>query len=362
MTVLFVGVAEITAVSPINTLLFAMQKQDFQTLKAELLKVDQYIAIRCRHERLCLEPPANEMTYFQGAMLAIAHADVDNETRAVGYWALARCLKSGESATLPDRTVFTEGQLCQEALKYWPTFAYAYSGLGVSMTIYETVVVGGRSFVRSELFLEAIRLQPSNPAFYYNLSSVMMSTTAVELFDGRRLGCKGLLFEALRHCPDFSFAYLGLGRLALGTTIQMPDGRELNDQQLFIEAVRCDANLPEAYVRLAMAMIARKCPTVTLSDGRTVSPPDVMLEALRCDPDNERYMTAFTSMVPLREPWTRRSHELVYPKSNALFYVFLLALQRLEVAAVLPPTHYTMLEDMLEACWTWADERELGYI
>lgn len=337
-----------------------MQKQDFETLKAELLKVDKYIAIRCRHELLSLEPPTNEMTYFQGAMLAIAHADVDNETRAVGYWALARCLKSGESATLPDRTVFTEGQLCQEALKYWPTFAYAYNGLGVAMTVYETVKLGDRSFTRSDLFLEAIRLQPSKPAFYYNLSSVIMSTAAVELFDGRRLGCKELLFEALRHDPDFSFAYLGLGRDALGSTIKMPDGRELNDQQLFIEAVRCDANLPPAYAKLAMAMIARKCPTVYLSDGRRVSPPDAMLEALRCDPDNEGYMTAFTSMVPPREPWTRRSHGLVYPKSNALLSVFLPALQRLEVTAMLPPTHYTMLEDMLEGCWTWADERELG--
>ena len=40
---------------------------------------------------------------------------------------------------------------------------------------------------------------------------------------------------------------------------------------------------------------------------------------------------------------------------NVLFATLLLGLQRLETGGVLPPTHYSMLEDMLSEGWTWGD-------
>ena len=83
-----------------------------------------------------------------------------------------------------------------------------------------------------------------------------------------------------------------------------------------------------------------------------------------CLGTHETISRIYSTLQCSRRHWTRQTHGTLFNShpnlTNILFGTMLLGLQRLETAGVLPPAHYSMLEEMLEG-WTFADSDEALY-
>ena len=127
----------------------------------------------------------------------------------------------------------------------------------------------------------------------------------------------------------------------------------MDRRALFMEALRLRPGDAQVWCNLADTLDG-PADTLVLYDGRTQRRYELQLEALRLQPDSKAFQNTARAGVPDSVSWHRNTHSAFAEKTNVLFATLLLGLQRLEEMKLLPLTHLSVLEDMLEG-WTWGD-------
>ena len=396
---------------------------DLSALASELKKVSTYPAyLDWAGSTALLPADFNGMKYVDAAHL-LSTSDTP-DLRAVGLWALARCLDNCHSEILlhdiislgvTRRTATTsdgeslavrdmQRQLYFDALYYDATFSLAYSSLGELLSEGETVTLpDGRAMNDADLYFEALRLDPRNVEALNNIAFTLESSDSevLSLPDGRTMNSRQLFLEVLLLDANYCAAYFNLGHdLSSKETITLYDGRTLSKRQLFFEALRCEPDDGLAYNALANCLSGRetvvlhdgrvlnkrqlyveslRCKptenvvygnlsaclasneTVTLHDGRTCNSCQLYQEALRHNPQDERAKRRLIALLPLDQPWTRQSHSLVFGD---------LPVNRLFAALLLGlqrlettgvlPPAHHSMLEDMLEDWTWGKSRELN--
>lgn len=277
-------------------------------LTSELKKVSTYpVYLDWAGSTALLPADFNAMKYVDAAHL-LSTSDTP-DLRAVGLWALARCLDNTHSeillydivslgatrwkATTSDGESLgvrdVQRQLYFDTLYCDATFSLAYSSLGELLSEGETVTLpDGRAMNEDDLYLEAVRLDPRNVEALNNLAFTLESSESSDsevalLPDGRTMNSRQLYLEVLLLDANYCAVYYNLGHGLSGEeSITLHDGRTLSKRQLFFEALRCEPNDSLAYNALANCLCGRE--TVVLHDGRVLNKRQLYVETLRCKP------------------------------------------------------------------------------
>ena len=339
----------------------ATQVLDLSLLAMELKDVRAYPAGTSIIMRTAVLPAQfNSMSYLDAASL-LSTAD-DTSLRAVGLWAIARCLDDETNEEwMYKESSLSSLQLCLEALRCDAHCGVAYCLLGYLFEQADLSTIelqDGRTLTERQLYLESIQNDPQYFLAYSNLAVCLSPDEDIVLPDGRTLNKPQLYLEALRCGSKSALVYSNLGAcLVVDETVELHDGRVLSERQLYLEALHYNSQYSPAFWNLGMCLSANE--TVVLHDGRTFSGHQLYLEAIRCDPSAAHLRSRLLHQTPAGQAWTRASHSLLFGTMpvNLLFATLLLALQRLETGGVLPSAHHSMLEDMLEG-WTWGDNHD----
>lgn len=268
-----------------------------EELASELLKVEKYPRSSTdRTSGHALLPDG--MTYRCAATLLADRVGGSPRARAVGFWALGRCISGKNTITLSDGRVFSKRQLYIEALSNDETLGEAYYNLGAGIDAADETVTltDGRELSESACYVEALRHRPSIADAYFNLG--VMEKALTRLADGRELTERELHLEAVRCCPTHAAALGWLANDLVGTeTLSLHDGRVLDARALFIEALRYDANDPFSFLKLALLTPPHTADTprgdvgVVLADGCMYSRTDLFVRALMLDSSYIRCVT-----------------------------------------------------------------------
>lgn len=224
-------------------------------------------------------PPAIGTTYLEAAW-RLAQSTMPRH-RAVGLWALSRCIPVGETETLPDGRSTNSRQLLLEALECDPALSIVYANLAREVSGQETVrLLDGRTLSEQELFLEAVRCDPSDGNALVGLSSTLDGGTIA--VDGRDMTALELNIDAARLDPADPVAFFNIGVLVrAGETVQLSDGREVNSLDMFLESLRLDPTSSETFHAVAATLSPHE--TVRVG-GCELSATDLFVEAIRCNP------------------------------------------------------------------------------
>ena len=137
-------------------------------------------------------------TYLQGAHI-LANSE-SPPSKAIGYWALARCFNSTTCQMLVHGREMTELQLYMEAIKCDPDLAYPYYNIGVILNTGDFVYLpDGRKLDDKLLFVETIRCDDSFADAFFNLGVGMHSDEKITLADGRTLSQYQVCSESPLH-------------------------------------------------------------------------------------------------------------------------------------------------------------------
>lgn len=200
------------------------------------------------------------MTYSVAATRLAGQTDP--RMRAVGLWALTRCVSTDKLMVIPGETITVDKQrLFVEAIRCDPTFAPAVSMLGCTLAPGHTVqLADGRRMTQMDLFLEALRINPTYAAAYTNLGNAVPAGSRAVLPDGRELTARELYIEAIAHDAEHANAYNNLGNvLGTGETVALA-GRTFTQRELYAEALRLDPANRDAAHNLAVLTAAMPAP------------------------------------------------------------------------------------------------------
>lgn len=219
-------------------------------IQHELKNSTMYSYGKCRHQEL---NGFAEITYSNAAVY-LASESQDASVRAVGLWALARCVQDNQRILLPDGRVMTEDELNLASIESNPLFSCPYNNLAVMLPPGTTVTLSdGRTFNERQLYVEALRLDPDYPTAYNNLGAdLLLPGESITLADGRVLVQRDLYLQALGCDPNYVTAYVNLAdTMGVGELVSLADGRVLSSTACLVEALRLDPTDPTAYNSLA---------------------------------------------------------------------------------------------------------------
>ncbi len=99
----------------------------------------------------------DDVTYRDAAWWLVVESRTSPEQRAIGLWALGRCLPMEQRMRLPDGRDVGKRELCIEAIRVDPQCALAYVNLGASISPTDRVhLADGRDVGQRELYMEKV--------------------------------------------------------------------------------------------------------------------------------------------------------------------------------------------------------------
>ena len=246
-------------------------------------------------------------------------------------------------------------ELYLNAIHIDPTNSYAYDSLASAMMINNCDTIelyDGRKLNKYQLLLKSIELYPGNAKAYVNLAIVCKRfSTPIILNDGRHFNQIQLLLEGLRYDSCISNAYHVLGEL-LPTEQQFItiNKKIFTREQLFLEALAIDIYNPCAY--LILARLTKESETKYVN-GRHLNKLELLTEAYKYRPPHSSPPDDLIMAMNIRKLskyWNRNIHvlEIYDPSVNVLLATLFLSIQKFEQKGYLHLAHQAMFEDMLE--------------
>ena len=245
---------------------------DVETLRSELEDKARYPFGKCRNSLVRVRG-LPDMSYEDAAHLLARQKH--EGARACGLSSLARCCENGKVAmmVLDDGRPFTQRELFMEALRVDPTYAPAYVNLAATLERSIPPRPAGPSTQQQW----QMRFSFSPPS----LSFSAPSSTIVSVVPGLHSSLSSFPVSDRGSSLNDVISANNLGTRS--ETVTLHDGRTLGKVQLYIEALRLNPDYASAYYNLAAIMPSRKV-QVSLSDGRTLDRISLLSETLRCDP------------------------------------------------------------------------------
>jgi tetratricopeptide (TPR) repeat protein len=240
----------------------------------------------------------------------------NNPTNSHAYFNLAIILPA-KTITLHDGRTLTKKQLYLEAIKYNPSYSKAYNNLATCLSWNESIELpDGRTLTGIQLYLEAIKYDPSFLTAYKNLVERVSLITPTTLHDGRTFTRNQLYVEIIRMDPSDATTYYKLANdMAVGETITLHDGRILTRKQLLLEAIKINPSDPDLYYNIGIGLEARD-EVLILPDGGTLTPKQAFLETIELDP---LFACAYTQLA-----WVTGKDEIISVNGTTYTYKALL--------------------------------------
>ncbi len=130
----------------------SLKPDDLSGIAEQLMNGDAYPAERCETMPLV---GFVSILYVDGAHTL--ERSSDQRLRAIGLVGLGRCSERDKTCTLSDGRAMTQQQLYLEAIRCDPTCVYAYSNLALTLSDDESVTLSdGRAMNKCQLSSEAI--------------------------------------------------------------------------------------------------------------------------------------------------------------------------------------------------------------
>lgn len=331
-----------------------------ESLAAELLKVKVYPFNNGRCGDLPLHNHPN-MTYKKAAESLLQYQEHPRIV-AVGLWALTRCVpQNAPHLTLPDGRSISVLDALIEAIRLDGSLSFAFNTLSARMqdssvkkasTNIDSFIrlADGRCLGSRELLVEAIRLDPNISLFYDNLGGLMSEKDVATLYDGRKLSRNEMFVEALRLDPKDIYTYVNFASILNATKEVVIDDRKMTYKDLACEALHIDPAFGAAYYCIAAKMRDKSSEVELL--GRLWTQRQLCLEAIRHSPDMYQ---PYTVLARTTDP-----EETLALHDGRVLNRFQLYIQ----AAKFDTTGFVMrtmsLSDKLQCLWSPAQHKAFG--
>ena len=207
----------------------------------QLTREQQFVRVVKKHgavahpSRTSIAFTNNPIELTQKELFHLA-VELDNGN-ATAFHNLSFALRPGERIHLPTLGVDMNAvELNYEAIELNPKFAEAYADYGnrIRKNTPPLSFANKSAFTKKQLYLEAIKLDPTDASAYLNLSSVLNYGDTVTLPDGTEMNSHQLLLKAIDLDPYYFGYYVELHtQLEDDDPVTLLDGSSMTPQEIY---------------------------------------------------------------------------------------------------------------------------------